>query len=110
MPLIMIGIIIAAGSVVLGYYREVGANDPRLAPKSIVASMLLGGGIMMLLSPALLYWFVHGSHDRYMWIISGPAPFSMLGGGPFQLWLMFLSVMIGFVLISCALAIYQSMS
>lgn len=50
-------------------------------------------GVYFLLSPILLYWFIHGSYERYIWIIHGPHPFSSFGGGPFQLW-MFIGLMI----------------
>ena len=30
-------------------------------------------------------WWIHGSQERYVWIISGPDPYSMFGSGPFQL-------------------------
>lgn len=47
--------------------------------------LLLGAGIVLVLSPLAIYWFIHGDAERYLWIISGPAPFNSLGSGPFQL-------------------------
>jgi len=48
-------------------------------------SIFLGFGIILLLSPLMLYWWIHGNYDHYLWIISGPYPYSNFGGGPFQL-------------------------
>ncbi|WP_048601963.1 hypothetical protein [Rubeoparvulum massiliense] len=53
--------------------------------KSFISDLLLGLGFVFIISPAILYWFIHGNYDRYIWIISGPYPFSHFGGGPFQL-------------------------
>ena len=46
---------------------------------------MLGVGVVFLVSPFALYWFIHGDYDRYIWIINGPFPFSHFGGGPFQM-------------------------
>jgi hypothetical protein len=51
----------------------------------LLSSLLLGWGVLLLLAPVPLYWFIHGDAERYFWIIQGPAPFSSFGGGPFQL-------------------------
>ena len=48
-------------------------------------SILRVTGIIFILSPILLYWLIHGSYDRYLWIINGPFPFSHLGSAPFQI-------------------------
>jgi len=48
-------------------------------------------GIIFILSPFFLYWFIHGDYERYIWIINGPFPFSHFGGGPAQLF-MYLSL------------------
>jgi|GEM_PF-1912783 len=62
-----------------------------LSPQKIIlditASVLLGLGTIGILSPFLMYWFIHGNYDRYIWIIHGPYPFSSFGGGPFQLFM-----------------------
>lgn len=59
-----------------------------LTPKEIlldsIASILLGLGALGIGSPFLLWWFIHGDYDRYIWIIHGPSPFSSFGSGPFQ--------------------------
>lgn len=53
----------------------------------LVSSAVLGLGLLMCISPVLLWWWIHGSRERYLWIISGPMPYSMLGSGPLQLWI-----------------------
>lgn len=53
----------------------------------IISSLLLGSGFLFLTSPFFLYWWIHGDYERYLWIISGPYPYSHLGSGPFQLYL-----------------------
>lgn len=59
-----------------------------LTPKRIlldsIASLLFGFGVLGVASPFLLWWFIHGDYDRYIWIIHGPSPFSSFGSGPFQ--------------------------
>jgi len=55
------------------------------------------------MSPVILYWFIHGDPDRYLWIISGPAPFSSFGSGPFQLYLYAGLVITGSLLITTVL-------
>lgn len=57
------------------------------ALKSCLSDLLLGLSFLFILSPAILYWFIHGSYERYIWLINGPYPFSHLGGGPFQIFL-----------------------
>ena len=61
------------------------------------ATLILG--CLFILSPLLLYWFIHGDYDRYMWIINGPYPFSDFGSGPVQIWMDFVLVLIGVVLV-----------
>jgi len=46
---------------------------------------LHGIGVSLILLPLALYWWIHGDHDRYLWIIRRPPPFSNLGSGPYQL-------------------------
>ncbi|MGD9677585.1 MAG: hypothetical protein AB7V16_04335 [Vulcanibacillus sp.] len=70
--------------------------------KSFLSDLLLGIGFIFTISPILLYWFIHGDYNRYIWIINGPYPFSNFGGGPFQLY-MYLSLFIvgvGLIVIS----------
>ena len=65
--------------------------------------LLIGIGISI--SPIILYWFIHGDYDRYIWIINGPFPFNSFGGGPFQL-LMYGGLLItGVVLIAVSLIV-----
>jgi hypothetical protein len=54
----------------------------RRAPGDLFSSLLLGFGTMLLASPFLLWWWIHGSYERYVWIIGGPYPHDYLGGGP----------------------------
>ena len=53
--------------------------------KIILSNLLFFLGIEIFLSPIIIYWFMNGDYDRYIWIINGPFPFSNFGGGPFQL-------------------------
>lgn len=50
-----------------------------------LGSILLGAGIIFMLSPFFLGWWIHGDYERYLWIINGPEPYSNFGGGPYQL-------------------------
>jgi hypothetical protein len=71
--------------------------------KSILSDLLLLLGIEIFLCPFILYWFIHGDYERYIWIINGPFPFSSFGGGPFQM-LMYVSLfIIGAILIIISL-------
>ena len=54
----------------------------RRAPGDLFSSLLLGFGTMLLASLFLLWWWIHGSYERYVWIIGGPYPHDYLGGGP----------------------------
>lgn len=70
-----------------------------------LSKILLFLGIGISFSPIILYWFIHGDYERYMWIINGLFPFSSFGGGPFQM-LMYVSLFItGVVLIIISLII-----
>lgn len=55
--------------------------------KSFVSDSLLGLGFIFIINPAILYWFIYGNYERYIWILNGPYPFSHFGGGPFQLFI-----------------------
>ncbi len=57
-------------------------------------------GLFFLASPLLLYGFIHGDYDRYIWIINGPHPFSSFGGGPFQMWMFIGLTLIGALFIA----------
>lgn len=50
-----------------------------------IPCVLFGAGIMFIISPLFLYWWIHGDYDRYLWIIKGPYPYSNLGSAPYQL-------------------------
>jgi hypothetical protein len=65
-----------------------------------LASILLGWGIVFVVSPVWLIWFIHGDYERYLWIINGPFPFSQFGSGPFQLFMFIFLVLSGILMIS----------
>jgi len=65
-------------------------------------SALSGIGIVFIFSPIILYWWIHGDYDRYLWIISGPFPYSHFGSGPFQLALCVGLFFIGILFIAIA--------
>jgi hypothetical protein len=67
--------------------------------KVFVSDLLLGLGFTLIISPAILYWFIHGNYERYIWIINGPYPFSHFGGGPFQLFISVVLFIVGIGLI-----------
>ena len=46
--------------------------------------LLLGLGLVFIISPIILYWFIHGNYERYIWILNGPYPFSLLVEGHFS--------------------------
>lgn len=73
--------------------------------KIILSNLLLLIGIEICLSPFILYWFIHGDYDRYIWIINGPFPFSSFGGGPFQLFMYGGLLITGLVLITVSLIV-----
>ena len=64
-----------------------------------ISNLLLGLGFIFIISPAILYWFIHGNYERYIWILNGPYPFSNFGGGPFQLFTSVGLFMFGIILI-----------
>lgn len=51
----------------------------------VIFRILFSFGILLLLSPISLFWFIHSDAHRFEWIINGPFPFSNLGSGPFQI-------------------------
>lgn len=67
--------------------------------KEFIVDLFLGLGLVLVLSPLALYWFIHGDYERYIWIINGPYPFSSLGGGPFQILVYAGLFLLGMVLI-----------
>lgn len=64
-----------------------------------ISDLLLGLGFIFIISPAILYWFIHGNYERYIWILNGPYPFSHFGGGPFQLFMSVGLFVVGIALI-----------
>lgn len=54
---------------------------------NIMLSVLSGIGIIFIFSPVLLHWWINGDYNGYLWIISGPFPYSHFGSGQFQLFL-----------------------
>lgn len=75
-----------------------------------LSRILLFIGIGISFSSIILYWFIHGDYERYIWIINGPFPFSSFGGRPFQL-LMYVGLFIlGVTLIAASLFINRKNS
>jgi hypothetical protein len=93
-------IVYAAGTVcylkgVIAVTDEGAAHSWLMTVIDVTSAILLGSGVVLLASPAALYWWVHGDYDRYLWIIRGPSPYNQLGGGPFQLWTYVLLLILG---------------
>ncbi|KJS80714.1 MAG: hypothetical protein JM58_18390 [Peptococcaceae bacterium BICA1-8] len=63
--------------------------------KKILLDILFGLGFILIISPIVLYWVIHGDYERYIWIINGTYPFSNFGGGPFQLFLYLILFLVG---------------
>lgn len=73
----------------------------------VLSSIVLGVGILFLTSPLVLYWWIHGNYERYLWIIKGPLPYSQFGGGPFQLWIGVSLLLLGLIFISVGIVLRQ---
>ncbi len=73
--------------------------------KSFVSNLLSGLGFVFIISPAILYLFIHGNYERYIWILNGPYPFSHFGGGPFQLFMYAILFIVGI----CIMGISRTM-
>jgi hypothetical protein len=73
-----------------------------------IKSLSLTIGVIFLIFPFFLIWFIHGNRDRYLWIINGPNPFNQLGSGPVQLMLISISVIIGVTLLILTIYIKDS--
>ncbi|MGM7680786.1 hypothetical protein ACSVDA_01400 [Cytobacillus sp. Hm23] len=71
--------------------------------KETFLSAILGLGLISLIMPIFLYWFIHGNYERYSWIINGPYPFNNFGSGPYQFWMGIAFVVIGFLLIAVSI-------
>ena len=75
--------------------------------KGFISGLLLGLGLIFIISPAMLYWFIHGNYERYIWIINGPYPFSHFGGGPFQLFMSTGLFIVGIILIAISIILLR---
>lgn len=64
---------------------------------------MLGSGLVLLASPVLLWWWIHGDYERYVWIINDPPPYDQFGGGPYQLVMYTSRFLIGILIIAAAL-------
>lgn len=51
----------------------------------LLASVLLGAGVLGLASPLVIFWWIQGDSERYFWIVHGPHPYSHFGSGPVQM-------------------------
>lgn len=69
----------------------------------LLSNILLGLGLVFMVSPIILYWFIHGDYERYIWIVNGPYPFNSFGGGPFQLIFYLGLLMVGVGLVTSSL-------
>jgi hypothetical protein len=75
--------------------------------KEYISGLFLGIGFILIISPSVLFWFIHGSYERYIWIINGPYPFSHFGGGPFQLFMYLGLFIMGVILIAISVALKE---
>lgn len=64
----------------------------------LVIDIFRGLALITLISPVIIYQFIHGDTDRYIWLISGPEPFNKFGGGPYQLYMYLTLVITGIAL------------
>jgi len=87
----------------MGIIYEIGDNMRKFT--IFLSNFLISIGILAIISPVFLYWFIHGDYDRYIRIINGPFPFSSFGGGPFQMLIYMGLFIMGAVLISASLII-----
>jgi hypothetical protein len=72
---------------------------------AVLAALLVGLGCLLLAAPVFLAWWIHGSPERYLRIISGPFPYDRLGSGPLQLWLGVALVCAGLVALAAGRAL-----
>lgn len=75
--------------------------------RNIFSLILSGTGAILIVLPFALYWFIHGSYERYIWIINGPFPFSNFGSGPFQMGMYSAFFFIGVLLLIAAFGIWK---
>jgi hypothetical protein len=65
--------------------------------KRLIQNILFGVGIIFILSPILLYCFLHSEYERYLWIFNQSFPDVYFVGGRVQMWLDIILVLIGFI-------------
>ena len=68
----------------------------------IINSILFGLSIIFMISPFLLYQWIHGNYERYIWIIGGPNPYDKFGSGPYQLYMCLGLFFIGVIIFTSA--------
>lgn len=90
-----ISCVYGAGGRVMGKYSLI----------KFISELLMGLGFIFTISPIILYCFVHGNYERYIWIINGPYPFSHFGSGPFHLFMYLSLLIVGAALIVIAMMI-----
>lgn len=66
-------------------YLLLNTTDRSMVMRKLLSDFFLAVGTVFSLSPILLYWFIHGSYERYIWMIHQSYPLSAFGGGPFQM-------------------------
>lgn len=71
----------------------------------IISFLFLCFGVLLVVSPVVLNWFIHGDFERYLWIINGPYPFNSFGSGPFQMVMYASLFFVGIVMIVSGLMI-----
>lgn len=64
--------------------------------RTFIAGLLLIFGLVFIISPAIISWFING---KQAWIINGPYSYSNFGGGSFQLLIYAVLVVVGISLI-----------
>lgn len=67
-----------------------------------IQTILLTLAIIVFLIPVILYYWINGNLERYLWIISGPPPYCYFGSGPYQLrmYLIFIGIGLFFLVFS----------
>ena len=69
---------------------------------NIISYIFFGVGIISIMNVFLLYQWIHGDYERYLWIISGPDPYNKFGGGSYQLIMYSGLIFIGIIAIAIA--------
>ena len=105
---LIVGAFVVAREIVRIYMGTL--PDRKLPILGLLSSMLLGLGALFVLAAPGLWWWINASRERYLWIISGPAPYDRLGSGPLQLWMGIFLVVTGTVLFTLGLLLRKKMS